>query len=82
MPMRRLLFNIISSAFKSSKPATFGESRAAKMEERLNKAVTERRTLARAEAASEDPLKSTIGLRGDMVGRKIGRLQSELNSKK
>lgn len=48
------------------------------MEDRLNKAIGERRTLARAEAAADNPLKTTIGLRGDMVGRKIGRLQEEL----
>ena len=76
--MRRLLFNIISGAFKNRKPTTFGESRAVKMEDRLNRAITERRTLARAEAAADNPLKTTIGLRGEMVGRKIGRLQEEL----
>lgn len=60
MKIRKPLFSLISSAPQQKKAPTFGAYRAERMTERLNKAVAERRTLARAEAAADNPLDSHI----------------------
>lgn len=75
--MRRSVFSLIANAFQHKKPTTFGEHRSQILEERLGKAIQERRTLARAEAASEAPISTHIQARGDMVSSRIGRLQQQ-----
>lgn len=59
---------------------TFGQQRAHKLQQRFEKAVAERRTLARAEAAATDPVQTSYSQRAQMVERRIDRLHTELNS--
>lgn len=80
MKIRKPLFSVISSAPQQNKPATFGSYRAERMGQRLEKAISERKTLARAEAAASDPLNAHIQNRGNLVGNKIGRLQQEISA--
>lgn len=63
---------------QGEKPKGFGEERAEQMEKRLNKAIAERRKLAAAEQASEEPISSYIGKRGSLVERSISRMQKLL----
>jgi hypothetical protein len=49
------------------------------MEKRLQDSLKERRTLARAEAATVDPLQSNIQKRGAVVSARIDRLSHELH---
>jgi hypothetical protein len=78
--MRRPLFSIFSKPSSgSSTPSTFGQHRAERMEQRLQSSIKERRTLARAEAATVDPLQSNIQERGTIVSARIDRLSRELN---
>ena len=63
-------------------PRTFGEARAQKMEQRLQSSIRERKTLARAEAVTIDPLQSHIKDRGDVVANRIDRLQQQLANTK
>lgn len=60
-------------------PTTFGEDRAAKMEKRLQTSIKERQTLARAEAATVDPLQSHVKDRGNVVAARIDQLHRELS---
>ncbi len=59
-------------------PRTFGEARATRLNEQLDKAITERRKLAVAEAGAradnQKPLDEHLKNRGQMVERKIDRL--------
>jgi hypothetical protein len=63
-------------------PKTFGAARAQKMEQRLQSSIKERKTLARAEAATVDPLQSHIKSRSNIVTGRIDRLQQELGDTK
>jgi hypothetical protein len=72
-------FNIGNS--QPAKP-TFGQKRAEQISERMDKAIGERRKLARAEYAAEDPLKTTYGQKSDLVERKIDRITAELSEAK
>ncbi|MDQ5951752.1 MAG: hypothetical protein QG639_1033 [Patescibacteria group bacterium] len=63
--------------------ATFGQQRAEKLSQRLDKALTDRKKLFRAEAAAADPLKTTYATKSHQVERKIDRLTAEnLDAKK
>ena len=76
--MKRSIFDLVKNALTHKKPSSFGEHRAQRMEDRLQKAITQRRTLARAQAAAEEPINQHLEQRGNMVANKIGRLQSDL----
>ncbi len=65
-----------------SAPKTFGEARAQKMEQRLQSNIKERQTLARAQAATVDPLQTHIQERSDIVSGRIDRLQQQLADSK
>ncbi|MFZ1721554.1 MAG: hypothetical protein WAU07_03540 [Microgenomates group bacterium] len=71
----------IASKNSQTSPATFGEARAVRLNERMEKAVTERRKLAVAEAGAhadnQKPLDDHLKNRGQMVERKIDRLHNE-----
>lgn len=76
---RSIFYNSISS----KKTPTFGQARAEKLTQRMNSALTDRRKLARAEAAAADPLKTAYRHKSDLVERKIDRITAELlNAKK
>lgn len=79
-PMKRPLSSVIASLGTQKRASTFGQARAEKFKEHLQKAVTERRNLYRAEAAADAPLDATLHERGEVVGRKIGRLQEALKT--
>lgn len=59
-------------------PKTFGEARAQKMEQRLQSSIKERQTLARAQAATVDPLQTHIKDRGAVVAGRIDRLRQQI----
>lgn len=89
--MKQLLASIFgkpSSARPTSRftvpdaPRTFGEARTQKMEQRLQTSIKERQTLARAEAATVDPLQTHVKDRGDIVSARIDRLQRQLADSK
>ncbi len=77
--MKRPLFSIFSRPSGTKQPSTFGEKRAAQMNQRLQSSIKERQTLARAESATVDPLQSNIAERGSIVGARIDRLHQELS---
>lgn len=79
---RRPLTSLITLFPGQKKTTSFGSYRAERMEERMQKAVKERQTLARAQAASIDPLSSHLGQRGEVVARTIDRLHQELKQEK
>lgn len=62
---------------KSAK-STFGAARAERLNQRLNKAIAQRRQLSRAEATAPSPLTDHLQKKGEQVSRTIGRLQQEL----
>lgn len=74
--MRKPLFSFFKKTDESAKP-TFGQKRAEQLAQRLDKAITDRRKLFRAEAAAEDPLKTTYMHKSLQVERKIDRLTAE-----
>lgn len=80
--MRKPLLSFFNFSPSQSKPPTFGQKRAEQLTERVDKAITDRRKLFRAEAASDDPLKSTYAHKGDLAERKIDRLTAELSDAK
>ena len=49
------------------------------IESSLNQAINQRRKLKAAEHVTNDPIQSHVKKRGEMVGRRIGQLQSRLN---
>lgn len=78
--MKRPLMSVINSLVQKTQASTFAQVRAEKYQERLQKAISERRNLYRAEAAADAPLDATLHERGEVVGRKIGRLQEALKT--
>lgn len=61
----------------SQKPATFGQARAAQLEQRLQSARNERLKVTRAQYAAESPLDKTLQEKGSALDMKINRLKSE-----
>lgn len=64
----------------STSVATFGQARQARYQQRLERAVAERRKMAALEQAGEKPLDQMGQLRGEQLERQIGRLQQAANS--
>lgn len=75
--MRKSLFSFFNFGDRPAKP-TFGQKRAEQLSQRLEKAITDRRILARAQAAASDPLKTTYSHKAGQAERKIDRLTAEI----
>lgn len=72
--------NTNTNASNFSKPQSFGAARAQAMEQRLEKARTERQKLARAQYAAPDPSNKAIEQKGYALDAKINRLKAEDSS--
>jgi len=59
---------------------SFGQQRAQALESRLKSAIAKRRQLARAQFASNAPLRDNFKQAGERMSRQIGRLQQEIKS--
>lgn len=59
------------------KPTSFGEKRAQQMNQSLNKAINERKTLLKKEFASPDPLDKIYQHKGYQLDAKIRKLKDE-----
>lgn len=66
-----------TTSSSTTKPASFGQARAAQMEQRLQKARDERVKLTRAQYAAPDPLNKTFEEKGNVLDRQIKRLEGE-----
>lgn len=80
--MRKLFSISFNQANQADSKSTFGQKRAQQLNERLEKAVSERRKLYRAEAVAEDPLRSSYTQKAAQVERKISRLTTEVSKTK
>lgn len=80
--MRKPLFSFFNLGNAQPAKPTFGQSRAERLDRRMNQALTDRKKLLRAEAASGDPLKTTYSQKGSLVERKIDRLTAEISDAK
>ena len=80
--MRKPLHSFFNLGNVQPKKPTFGEARAEKLNTRMITALKDRQKFARAEAASDDPLKTTYFHKGSQEERKIDRLTAELSDAK
>ncbi len=76
--MRKPLFSFFNLGNSQPAKPTFGQKRAEQISQRMDKAITDRRKLARAEYAAPEPLKTTYGQKSDLAERKIDRITAEL----
>lgn len=79
--MRKPLFSFFKLGSQTPKP-TFGQKRAEQLNQRMDQALTDRRKLFRAEAASDNPLKTTYSQKSSLVERKIDRLTAQISDAK
>lgn len=73
-----MLFGLFSAGSAKKTLPTFGQKRAEQLSKRLDKAIADRRLLARAEAASSNPLRTTYLHKIRLEERKIDRLTSKV----
>lgn len=66
---------------KSATPSSSSNHRT-QVQSSLNQAISQRRKLKAAEYATSDPIQSHIKKRGELIGRRIGQLQSKLDQTK
>jgi hypothetical protein len=76
--MKRPLHSFFNMGSNQTKAPTFGQKRAEQLDTRLNKAIIDRRKIARAEYAADAPLDETYQQKGSLLGNKIDRLQKEI----
>ncbi|MBP7768560.1 hypothetical protein KA082_01870 [Candidatus Woesebacteria bacterium] len=79
--MKPTIQSLLSRVQPAGTSRNFGTARAERMQERLTTAISERRTLARAQAASEAPVSTYIQERANRVANRIGYLQNSLKEK-
>lgn len=85
MALRRPLISILKglSPVQSGRAATtFGEHRSQLLDNRLSRAITERRMWKAVENAADSPIDSVAKIKGEMTVRKIDRLTNEVKSEK
>jgi hypothetical protein len=64
-----------TAAKKPAVAVNFSQRRSEGIASRLKQATADRHHLARAEAAAPEPIKSILKSKGDVVSRRMGRLQ-------
>ncbi|PJC44110.1 MAG: hypothetical protein CO039_00980 [Candidatus Pacebacteria bacterium CG_4_9_14_0_2_um_filter_34_50] len=68
-----------SGANNSSRQSSFGEKRSQDVSDSYNKALKERKKIARAQyAVNDDSLKETFKIKSNLLDRKISRMEDEM----
>ncbi len=77
--MRALVRSVLPPSQRSAQ-STFGQNRAIVQAQRLEKMGAERRKMVAAQAGSDPNLTSVFKQRGELLERRIGRLQGTSKS--
>ena len=82
MPKLNVFFRLFARQIAQKQPETFGQQRAEQLNQRLDKALADRRKLFRAEFAAQAPLKTTYALRGGLADHKIDHFKAKIEEAK